>query len=506
MKIKNLFWAMAALSVVACTEKEEAPQADPQAGISADKGYIALDLKSSDDVTRAAGDTYADGTADEQAVTSATFYFFDAAGNAFNINANGNYFYVAVDDNGSTVAPNIESMTDPVLVVEKYKGQFPAKVVAVVNYQGTASLSLNDLKNNLQTVGHTDGKNFIMTNSVYANAAGQQVDATELTIDNVQTTADKALANPVTIYVERVNAKMSVVAGSAAFDTGVAVGDTQVYAKVLGWDIIGNQTESFYVKSIDPTWTDANLGFVWNDAPYFRTYWAAKSVANAVDKDFAYSDLTNNDATVEYLGEQVGARSTYVVAAQLQDASGAALEIAQWYGTNYIGEDALLAAVAPTLKNKLMKFDGVSTYTSIDDSQLMCVAGLADTESYEVSFQLAEGVDASNWYSFDGANYTAVDANAVLATIEPAKIWKDGMTYYYADVKHLGSAGSVGEYGIIRNHSYQVSINGVKGWGTPVYDPEAQVVPVKPTDKETYISAEINVLSWRVVSYEVTLD
>ena len=44
MKIKNLFWAMAALGVVACAEKDEAPQSNPQAGLSADKGYIALDL------------------------------------------------------------------------------------------------------------------------------------------------------------------------------------------------------------------------------------------------------------------------------------------------------------------------------------------------------------------------------------------------------------------------------------------------------------------------------
>ena len=506
MKIKNLFWAMAALGVVACAEKDEAPQSNPQAGLSADKGYIALDLKSADDVTRASGDTYAEGTAEEQAVNSATFYFFDAAGNAFNINANGNYYYLTVADNGGTSSPNIESMTDPVLVVEKYKGQFPAKVVAVVNYQGTSSLSLNDLKNNLQTIGHTNGTNFIMTNSVYANAAGQQVDATELSIDNFQTTADKALANPVTVYVERVNAKMSVVAGDDSFDTGVALGDTQVYAKVLGWGILGNQTESFYVKTIDPSWTDTNLGFVWNDAPYFRSYWAAKSVANGVDKDIAYNELTNGDASVLYLGEQVGARATYVVAAQLQDASGNAIEIAQWYGTNYAGEEALLAAVAPTLKNKLMQFDGVNAYTAIDDAQIQCVVDTAHAESYEVVFQLAEGVDTTNWYSFDGANYTSVDANAVLASIEPAKIWKSGMAYYYADVKHLGSAGSVGEYGIIRNHSYQIAVNGVNGWGTPVYDPEVQYVPVKPSDKETYISAEINVLAWRVVSYEVTLD
>lgn len=504
MKTKYFFMALAAIGMMACSEKDEAPQNNPQAGIGADKGYIAFNLKSADDITRA---EYENGTADEQAISEATFYFFDASGNAFNINANGNYYNVAIADNGGTQAPNIESMTDPVLVVEKYKGQFPAKIAVVVNYKGTNSLSLNDLKNNLQAIGHTDGKNFIMSNSVYANALGQQVDATELSIDNFQTTADKALDNPVTIYVERINAKVNVVAGNTAFDTGVEADGGKVMARVYGWNIIGNQTESYLVKSIDPTWTDEAIGFVWNDTPLFRSYWASKSVTDAVTNNFAYSDLTNTDASAEYLGEQVGARATYVVAAQLQKEDGTALEIAQWYGTTYIGEDALLAAVAPTLKNKLMKYDGVSTYTSIDDSQLQCVAGLTGAESYEVKFQLADGVDATNWFSFDGANYTPVaDVNAELAKVEPAKIWKDGMTYYYADIKHLGAPGTTGEYGIIRNHSYQIAINGVKGWGTPVYDPEKEVVPVKPTDKETYISAEINVLSWRVVSSDVILE
>ena len=506
MKTKYFFLALAAFGMMACSEKEENPQVDPQAGIGAEKGYIALNLKSADDITRAEGGVYEDGTADEQAVYEATFYFFDAAGNAFNINTNGNYYNVAIEDNGGSQAPNIESMTDPVLVVEKYKGQFPAKVVAVVNYKGTASLSLNDLKNNLQTLGHTAGTKFVMTNSVYANSLGQQVDATELSIENFQTTADNALANPVTVYVERVNAKLNVAAGDVAFDTGATVDGGKVMAKVMGWNVIGNQTESFYLKTIDTSWTDAAVGFVWNDAPYFRSYWAAKSVADAVDNTVAYNDLTNNDATVEYLGEQVGARATYVVAAQLQDESGNALEIAQWYGTSYVGEQALLVAVAPTLKNKLMYFDGISTYTSIDDSQIKCVAGMTGAESYEVKFQLADGVDTSNWFSFDGATYTAVDANAELAKVEPAKVWKSGMTYYYADVKHLGSAGSLGEYGVIRNHSYKVSINGVKGLGTPVYDPAQEFVPVKPTDKETYIAAEINVLSWRVVSKDVILE
>lgn len=507
MKTSKILMGIFALAaVVACSHNDEENKVN-QPVDGANKSYLALNLKSANDSSRLADAVYEDGTADEQAVTEATFYFFDAAGNIFPVNANGNYYNVSVADNGGVDAPNIESMTDPVIVIEKYKGEFPAQVVAVVNYKGTASLSLSQLKDNMQAAGHTNGKNFIMTNSVYVDGSGAAVYATPLTIDHFQTSADKALASPVTIYVERMTAKMSVALGDAAFDTGVALGDKAVYAKVIGWDVIGTQTESFYLKSIDPTWTEASLGFVWNDAPFFRSYWSAKSVANAVSNDFTYSQLTNTTSSVEYLGELIGARARCVVAAVLQDKSGNVMEIAQWYGTNYVGEEALLAAVAPTLKSKLLHFDGVDTYTSIDDSQLKFVAGLDTAESYEVSFQLADGVATDNWYSFDGNTYTAVaDANAELAKVEPAKVWKDGQSYYYVDVKHLGSANSVGEYGIVRNHSYKVNVSGVKGWGTPVYDPDSKVEPVKPSDKETYIAAEINVLSWRVVSNDAVLE
>lgn len=507
MKIKYFLLALAAIGAVACSEKEETPKNEPQAGVAgADKGYLAINLKSADDVTRA---DFEDGTTEEQAIQNATFLFFDAAGNPFNVNANGNYYNVTVADNGGVEAPNIESMTDPVLVIEKYKGEFPAKVVAVVNHEITQSYSLSNLKDELQ-MGHTEGTLFIMTNSAYVNGAGEVVDATPLSIENFQTTADNALLNPVTIYVERVVAKANVTTGDAPFNTGVKVGDKEVYAKINGWDLVATKQYSYLVKSVDASWTDAELGFVWNDPAYFRSYWTGKCVDDAVSNAFTPAMLTNTDDTVEYLGEHVNAANTdrtkYVVAATLQDVDGNAIEIAQWYGTSYVGEEALLAAVAPTLKNKLMLLStdgGNNVYTSIDDSQLKCVAGLAGAESYEVKFQLQDGVATTGWYSFDGTQYTAVaDVNAELAKLEPAKVWKDGQTYYYADVKHLGDA-----YGIVRNHSYKITVTGVAGWGTPVYDPNQLIeTPEKPTDKETYIAAEINVLSWRVVSNDVTLE
>ena len=509
MKTKYFFLALAALGAVACSEKVDdgGNTTTPEANVNADKGYLAINLKSTDDVTRA---DYEDGTAEEQAINSVIFYFFDAAGNPFYVNENGNSIIVNATDNGNVDAPNIESMTDPVLVIEKYKGEFPAKVVAVVNLPLNNLNSVENLKTGLLDPGHSNGTNFIMSNSVYVNGAGEVVDATQLSIDNFQTSADKALQNPVTIYVERITAKANVKAGDTAFDTGVKLGEKEVYAKINGWDMVATKNNSYILKTIDPSWTDAALGFVWNDPNYFRSYWTGRVDPAAVSNAFTPSMLTNNDDTVEYLGENVNAANTdrtkYVVSATLQDVDGNAIEIAQWYGTNYIGEDALLAAVAPTLKNKLMLLttDGVNNvYTSIDDSQLQCVAGFIDAESYEVRFQLAMDAPTTGWYSFDGTQYIAVaNANAELAKIEPAKVWRGGQTYYYADVKHLGDA-----YGIVRNHSYKITITGVKGWGTPVYDPNMEIeTPVKPTDKETYIAAEINVLSWRVVSNDVTLE
>ena len=168
--MRNLFWALAALAIVGCQKTDEVAEFGPQTG--GDQSYVAINIKANDNVTRLAGAEYEDGTVDEQAVVNAAFYFFNNAGNPFNVNANGNYINVTIADNGATQAPNIESMTDPVLVVEKYKGEFPSKIVAVLNHTATANASMADLTATLNGAGHTAGKNFVMSNSVYMDATG----------------------------------------------------------------------------------------------------------------------------------------------------------------------------------------------------------------------------------------------------------------------------------------------------------------------------------------------
>lgn len=128
-------------------------------------------------------------------------------------------------------------------------------------------------------------------------------------------------------------------------------------------------------------------------------------------------------------------------------------------------------------------------------------------KDYEVVATLASNV--GELYVKDGETYKTVskdDVNAALAKEEAQVRSTDGSTYYYTPIKHLGSEGTLGEYGIVRNHSYQVTIQNIQGYGTPVYDPDKVIDPMIPSDDNTYLAARINVLSWRVVSSNVDLD
>ncbi len=89
--------------------------------------------------------------------------------------------------------------------------------------------------------------------------------------------------------------------------------------------------------------------------------------------------------------------------------------------------------------------------------------------------------------------------------------WKEGKTYYFTNIRHQGFYGLTGNstasdatdflYGVVRNHIYKVSLDGVFGLGTPVIDPGKPIDPDRPkNERPSYIQAKINILPWRVVT------
>jgi hypothetical protein len=100
--------------------------------------------------------------------------------------------------------------------------------------------------------------------------------------------------------------------------------------------------------------------------------------------------------------------------------------------------------------------------------------------------------------------------NTLLSGIEKAVYYKSGETLYSVDIAHLGyqlSGDQLGDYGVVRNHIYNVVLNSFGGLGSPVYVPEGGLTyPEDPTNTGDYVSAEVRVLSWKLVNQEVDIQ
>lgn len=99
-------------------------------------------------------------------------------------------------------------------------------------------------------------------------------------------------------------------------------------------------------------------------------------------------------------------------------------------------------------------------------------------------------------------------------------LWNKGMCYYFANIEHFGPYetqtldgknvrvpnGWDYSEGVVRNHIYDLSLESVKGVGTPVFNPEEIIIPEKPNDELYYLAARINILKWRLVKQTVNFN
>ena len=513
-----------------------------------ERSYISVTLMSDDAATRADEVDFEYGDAAERYVENVHFFLFKGDGSAFPVNgASGkNYLSFDVRSNGTqpgetgnaNEGPNVSDVKDKILVFDNYKGEYPAYIVAVLNWDAKhiqPSYTLDNLYNSLAAI-RNDNNHFVMSNAVYADMQGTVVRANPITIDNIGKTEAEAMASPIEMYVERISAKVEVeakgnVAGmDSSYDIEVNVGDKPIYAKVLKWELYNDYNHSIILKHIYPDrWgMSSDIGFLWNDPNRFRSYWAAsytggfpadnkfKWANGLTTSDVAYCGENTRQAEVDSEGNEVAnPRTKVIIKAQLVDSEGNPVEVGVWYGHSYVGELALRTEVAQLLANELYYLEGgVHKGISAEDITLVA-AGKApegvDIEAYEVIFQLAEESETKAWFTYSNADgYVSATAEAVngrLAEVEPAMLYNDGMTYYYADIRHLGRKDSDSEYGVVRNHIYKINIATITGLGTPVSNPDVDVdIPERPKDVHSYVAAEVRILSWKVVKNEYNVE
>ena len=412
--------------------------------------------------------------------------------------------------------------------------------------------------------GNKQYGDFVMSNSVYAEN-GARVCASSVS-GYVEGTSDAATKNPVDIYVERVVAKATtnvntdkgweqIASGADNGKYKIKVGkinidaehEKDVYAVVQGWGLADENRTAELEKQIDVTtnnWTSTTLGIdPWTTPDYHRCFWSS-SVPFTPESDtnpnvnHKFSDFTTQFGTTplytcpntptyeEYNTQKINEKpydntlTKVLVAAKLvyydDDNNSHPADICKYRGIQILGADNVLKQVAKdhseywtvdpnNASNHILLAPTDLEYTRTDFGSNSNTDKL---KSYEVRPVLKDGVKVYKKTS-DGSFETDDsndELNASLAQ-SPVQVRKDGMTYYYTPIRHLAqNKTEMGYYGVVRNHSYRITINTISGFGTPVYNPDEVIDPVIPKDTETFLAARINVLSWRVVPSSVDLD
>lgn len=580
------------LTVASCSSSDDITGGNGGENAEGSTSYLVINLNSVGNApaSRAyeqGGGSYDDGETLENQINKVRFYFYNADGTAYklqNTGTNGgvqNWIDQTVTTEKGDQSVTVSGKTQAVLVLSGESNVLPASMLAVVNPEvGSSQLDENMVsrwsKMRTELTGQTfhDENGFVMTNSTYEDG-GKDL-CTTLLSGRTYSTKEKALDNPVNVYVERINAKVkaSIAADNTNFEkvttdvkldgvnfngkykTKEKVGDLTVtksdgstedipvFAYIEAWGVADENDQSTYYKQIDvQNWADATLGFdgtgtPWSSRDYHRCFWSkgvafggTNPVHNPANHPFSEYKANLGDALytlpntpTNYLGTTGKAYDNpmkseltkFLVTARLAytDASSNILpaEICTYKGQKFLGQDNVKKVIADELKTyyKMTTSDAGTTYEKIEPTDIEFSTttdeGSLKLQDYQVVAKLNSKI--TELYRMSGGSPVSVNMADVKNELQavPVEIHNGGRTYYYTPIKHLGKPKSIAEYGIVRNHSYQVELNSIKGFGTPVYDPDKKIVPVVPSDDLTYLAARINVLSWRVVPSKVNLD
>ena len=403
---------------------------------------------------------------------------------------------------------------------------------------------------------------FVMSNSVYAEN-GARVCASSVS-GHVEENSEAATKNPVDVYVERVVAKATtnvntdkgweqIASGADNGKYKIKVGkinidaehEKDVYAVVQGWGLADENGTAELEKQIDVSsssnWTSAILGIdPWTSPDYHRCFWSSSvpfTVSSGTNPivNHKFSDFTTQFGTTplytcpntptyeEYNTQKINEKpydntlTKVLVAAKLvyydDDNNSHPADICKYRGMQILGAKNVLTQVAKDYSDYwTVDKNDPNKHILLAPEDLEYIrtdlAGADPLKSYEVRPVLKAGVKVYKKKSDDTFETTDRnnELNALLAQ-SPVQVRKEGMTYYYTPIRHLAqNKTEMGYYGVVRNHSYRITINTISGFGTPVYNPDEVIDPVIPKDTETFLAARINVLSWRVVPSSVDLD
>lgn len=388
--------------------------------------------------------------------------------------------------------------------------------------------------------------------------------------------ANQAGVTPVKVYVERMASKLTMsgltptgvyevevtVAGNindniGGEDPGTGVGATKLYIKFDGW-AANNVEKSSYVSKQIAGFTANPIGsFVWNDPNYHRSYWGesvsygmaepnlnyttwATAKKTAITKPLYTHETTNTAENISNEGNLLNSKVASVIFAATvyaDDKCTTAPDLVLYNGVYFTKDQYFKYAL-----NILQAGGGLNFYVKTS-SLTQEVEGYTPTVIDEYTqitpefiklekkgnatgvVQLTSNVPAGTelWTKDADNNFTKVgtsELNTLLADFNnsvKATAYTGGKMFYSVPVEHLASitSGKIveGNYGLVRNHWYDIKVNKVIRMGQGVFNPgdgtsTTPGEPLIPDDEDPKafgLGAQVNILSWKIVKQTVDL-
>ena len=549
MKMNKLLGLLVCTALCACSNDESGiiPNDTPNV-FTGDKAYIKVRLADAGTLTRAQEGDFEYGT-NEQSIKNASFYFYDADG-VFVTQGD-----VWTDGSASTTTPagNIEFASNNIVVLKGLdKKSYPRYMVTVLNKPTgfVHGKTLDEMQtvladNNAEgiyypaTTDNVTTNYFTMSTTSYTETNREKHFVTEVNEGNISLepmTDASAIANTVTVYVERLAAKVTLKVSDnlpkdangrypikvtgAGENNSAGSGDIaseDLYVELLGWKLNATAKKSFMVKNIDAAWMDNDLGFTWNRPTDRRSHWgksfnygfsgypenAAGVPANS--EYLNYVDLENGLTALEnpaYCAENTNTNTivtanfptgvtSILLKAKVCDANGNALDLVRYNGLLF-KQDSFLEYVLNVLqtRNQLDVWyangtdeEGNARYTQIG-KEYVKLEHVGDGK-VKVVFTNEHG---TSLYAEDGSNcsdqtITALNDDLASASAD-AIAYNGGLMYYNIPVEHLNNGdvaenGTIPEakYGVVRNHHYVVTIDKLEKIGRGIFDGNEKIVP-----------------------------
>lgn len=417
----------------------------------------------------------------------------------------------------------------------------------------------------LASVTSTTEGSFFMTNApLYTNPGGvtdpnggNAVTLTKINTENIYSTQAEAEDNPAaSIYVERAVAKVTV--------TNSNTGGSSLTYAITGWTLDVTNTKSYIVRNVNGAdwWsykaaTSNDYRFVGSAAVaagLYRTYWAYDpNYASLVEGDFTKLEGTIPASLTEVGKNAYCLENTFnvanmnqnqttrvIVAAKLTMAG--AEESGDFYildndkNTIFTKENAVNAIKAEYLTNPAVvaalqdPITGLNGGQSIGKADLTVNFDSKETTGGDLTVtEITISEDRKD--DFKGGEIPAVlkaDGNDdIIAAVNAGKkvsYYKGGVAYYPVMIRHFdedqtpwtaegktesypntdnkAEANWLGRYGVLRNNWYNIDVTAIKTIGSADV-PDVYGTPDDPM--ESWISVEINVLSWAKRSQNVEL-